>query len=83
MKLYKSPDGKCNISGQNIREYRQAAGLSQEALAAKLQVAGLNLSQKAISRIETGERVVADFELLRFSEIFQVPVSALLQKTDL
>lgn len=81
MKLYKSSDGKCNISGQNIRKYRQAAGLSQEALAARLQIAGLNLSQKAISRIETGERVVTDFELLCFSEVFHIPVSDLLKES--
>lgn len=47
-------------------------------MAAKLQLAGLNLNQKAISRIETGDRVVPDFELLYFAEIFRVPVTALL-----
>ena len=63
MKLYKYIDGKCNASGTKIKEYREAAGLSQEQLAAKIQLAGLNLNQKAISRIETGNRIVADFEL--------------------
>ena len=61
-----------------FKEYREKSGLSQEQLAAKLQLAGLNLNQKAISRIETGDRVVPDFELLYFAEIFRVPVTALL-----
>jgi transcriptional regulator with XRE-family HTH domain len=43
--------------------------MSQEELAASLQLAGLNLSQKAISRIETGERVLPDFELVYFSKV--------------
>jgi len=78
MKLYKHIDGKCNASGSKIRELREAAGLSQEQLAGKLQLAGLNLNQKALSRIETGERVVPDYELLYFSSVFDVSVEILL-----
>ena len=81
MKLYKSKDGKCNVSGVKIRELREAAGLSQEQLAAQIQLAGLNLNQKAISRIETGERVVPDFELLYFSAVLGVPVGVLIGET--
>ncbi len=82
MKLYKYEDGKCNVSGPKIRLLREAAGLSQEQLAAKIQLAGLNLNQAAISRIETGARVVPDFELLYFSKILDVPVYALLESGD-
>lgn len=78
MKLYKYTNGKCNASGRTIRELREAAGLSQEQLAGKLQLAGLNLNQKAVSRIETGDRVVPDFELICFAEILKVPVCRLL-----
>ena len=80
MKLYKHTNGKCNISGSKIRRLREAAGLSQEQLAARLQLAGLNLNQKAVSRIETGERVVP--ELLYFSKILCVPVQELLGKEN-
>ena len=57
------PDGRCNVSGDRVKAARERAGLSQEQLAAKLQLAGLSITQKAISRIETGDRVVADYEL--------------------
>ncbi len=67
MKIYKHKDGRCNASGPQIKALREAAGLSQEQLAAKVQLAGLNLNQKAISRIETGDRVVPDYELIFFS----------------
>lgn len=80
MKLYKYSNGRSNASGQKIKELREAAGLSQEQLAAQIQLAGLSLNQKAISRIETGERVVADFELLYFSEVLAVSVNTLLDK---
>lgn len=83
MKLYKSDNGKCNISGNQIKHLREHAGISQEQLAAKIQLEGLNLNQKAISRIETGIRVVPDFELIYFSRVFHVPVCSLLTETPL
>ena len=56
LKLYKY-NIRCNIAGMQVRAARERAGLSQEQLAARLQLEGLNLSQKAISRIETGDRI--------------------------
>lgn len=82
MKLYRHIDGKCNASGIRIKELRETADLSQEQLACKLQLAGLNLNQKAISRIETGDRVVPDFELIYFSKILGVSVSKLLNMEE-
>lgn len=81
MKLYKSENGKCNISGRQIKRLREQAGISQEQLAVKVQLEGLNLNQKAISRIETGIRVVPDFELIYFSKVFHVPICSLLTET--
>lgn len=82
MKLYRYTDGKCNASGAVIRRLREKAGLSQEELAARLQLAGLNLNQKAVSRIETGDRVVPDFELIFFSKVLDVPICKLLDKDE-
>ena len=76
MKIYK-PDGKCNISGCNVRNAREKAGLSQEELAAKMQLNSIELSQKAISRIEKQERFVTDYELLVFASVFGVEISDL------
>lgn len=77
MKIYRYR-GKCNVSGANIRRLREKAGLSQEQLAAKIQLMGVPMVQKAISRIETGERVVADYELMLIAQIFGVDVKDLL-----
>ena len=77
MKIHKYI-GRYNISGKNIKVARERCKLSQEQLAAKLQLAGLSLTQKAISRIETGERVVADFELQYFAAVLGVKITWLL-----
>ena len=78
MKIY-AYDGRCNVSGQNIRAVRERLGLSQEQLAARMQVEGVPLTQKAVSRIETGERVVADYELMMCSKVLDVSIQDLLR----
>lgn len=80
MKLYKNNDGKCNLAGKNIKMLREQRRLSQEQLAAALQLAGLNLNQKAISRIETGDRVIPDYELLYFSKVLEISITDLLSR---
>ncbi|HIR68134.1 MAG TPA: helix-turn-helix transcriptional regulator [Candidatus Pelethousia gallinarum] len=70
--------GRCNASGENVRRIREGKKLSQEQLAAWLQLEGLSINQKAISRIETGERVVADYELLYLAKVLRVRVEDLL-----
>ena len=77
MKLY-SYQGRCNISGERIREAREAAELSQEQLAARLQLLGLEITQKSISRIETGLRVIPDYELQFFASALNVTIPWLL-----
>ena len=73
LKIYR-PGGRCNISGERVRRARERAGLSQEQLAVRLQLDGLGLTQKAISRRETGERVVADYELVHLARALEVGV---------
>ena len=62
MKIYKH-NGLCNVSGARIRQRREELRLLQEQLSARLQLLGLELNQKVVSRVETGLRVVPDFEL--------------------
>ena len=71
MKIY-FYNGKANVSGERIKLLREKAHLSQEQLAVKLELSGLQLSQKSISRIEQGQRFVTDFELMKFAEILKV-----------
>lgn len=77
MKIY-NYDGKANIIGPNIRNIRIDLHLSQEALATKMQLKNIEISQKVISRIEKQERFVTDYELLAFSEVLKVDIYKLL-----
>ena len=71
-------EGKFNHSGARIQQMRKGIKLSQGQMAARMQVKGIVRNQQAISRIELGEQVVADYELLAFAEVLEVDVMWLL-----
>ena len=81
MKIYDF-DGKKNICGERIHRARTSLRLSQADLAARLQVAGVGVEREAISKMETGERFVADYELLKLAEVLNVSVLWLLGLDD-
>ena len=83
MKIY-DYQGKKNVSGDMIRQMRVRKRMSQSELAAKVQVEGVMLERDSISRIESGTRFVADYELFIFAKIFGVEMASLLefQKKD-
>ena len=54
-----------------------AAGLSQEALAAKLQMAGSDLTRGGLSKIEARLRRVNDAELLVLARVLKCGVAEL------
>ncbi|MCI9149730.1 MAG: helix-turn-helix transcriptional regulator [Lachnospiraceae bacterium] len=78
MKIY-DYNGKANIVGEKINEFRKQQKLSQEELAAKMQLNNIEISQKGISRIEKRERFVTDYELLVFSKVLDVNIYELLE----
>lgn len=61
-----------NISGNKLSELRKANKMSQQDLAKKLQLEGIDLTCKEISKIENNKRLVQDFELFAFAKIFNV-----------
>ena len=71
MKIYDF-DGSRNISGDRIHQARTARRLSQAELAARMQINGVNIEREAISKIETGDRFVTDYELMVFARVFGV-----------
>lgn len=58
-----------NICGKFIKKTREAANMTQDQLAAKLQLDGIMLSRVQISKIEKGYRYITDQELAGFVRI--------------
>ena len=57
--------------GDNIRELRNKAGLTQEEVVAKLQVIDLNMSRSAYSQIEGGPYNIRVSELVELKKMFR------------
>ena len=58
-----------NVSYKIIRKLRKQANLSQADLAYKLQLMGLELTAKEISKIENNSRLIQDFELIAIAKV--------------
>jgi transcriptional regulator with XRE-family HTH domain len=72
--------GRKNLIGPRLRAARMRGKtvITQQDLSARLAVLGVDMDRTAISKIEAGERIVADFELLAISKALGVSVEWLL-----
>ena len=73
MKIYEY-DGKKNICGERLQQIRREKKISQEALSQMLQLEGVIIDRFSISRIESGTRFVADYELYTLAKVLEIPL---------
>lgn len=63
--------------GKNLLRLRKRSGMTQEQVAAKMQLLGSNMSRATYSKIETGTRNIKASDILAFSMVFGVPIDEL------
>ncbi len=71
-----------NLIGERLIVLRKQHGLSQRALAQKLQLAGYDMDRNVITRIETNKRYVTDIELKAIASVFNVSYAYLIDGTE-
>ncbi len=81
MKIY-DYNGKKNICGEKIRQARAKKRLTQDNLAAKMQIEGIIIERDSISRIELGTRFVPDYEIPIFARVLNVSIEWLLTSDE-
>lgn len=64
--------------GARLRTIRERLHLTQEQLAAMLQVRGVDLTRSALAKIEAGQRHVYLDELIAFQQVLRVSFEELL-----
>ena len=64
--------------GQQIRAAREANGLTQEQLAARLQTCGCDITRSALAKMEVGQRHIYAAELRALRQILDVSYETLL-----
>ena len=57
--------------GQNVRRLRKLRGLTQDQLAARMQVQGCDVTRSALAKMEAGQRYFYSDELYCLKEILQ------------
>ena len=60
--------------GANLKKYRQASNLTQDEVASRLQVQGLDVHQKIVSEMELGKYSIRVSVLLALAELYDTPV---------
>lgn len=69
-----------NIVGEKVRKFREERKLSQKEFSEKLETQAIYICRGSISRIESHERTVTDFELRAMAEILRVPIEELFEE---
>lgn len=63
--------------GHNIRSLREKADLTQEQLAAQLQVRGCDITRSAVAKIEVGQRHLYPDEIKALKDILNASYDAI------
>ena len=63
--------------GNNIRKLREAKGMTQDALASKLQLSGCDITRSAVAKIEVGQRHLYPDEIILIRQILSVTYDAI------
>ena len=58
--------------GQNLRRLREEAGMTQDTLAARLQLGGCDITRSAVAKIEVGQRHLYPDEIILIKQILRV-----------
>lgn len=77
MKIYWYRNSK-NLIGNRLRDLRVSRNLTQRQLAARMQLAGMEMNEVTILRIEKGARFVPDYEVAELAKALGVSCDELL-----
>lgn len=76
-KRYKN---QINVSGEKIRETREANNISREKLSSKLLLElSIDLSVSSLEKIESNKRPVVDYELWGIANILKIEIKDLIK----
>lgn len=74
MKKFNKYENTFNIIGSQIKSIRKEEKITQEDLCARMQVMGYQINRSDISKIENGNKFIADFEVLGFAKALNTSI---------
>lgn len=74
-------DNKLNVIGNKIREYREAKNWSLTKLSNEIMLnTGIDIRKSSLQHIETGRRVVKEYEFYALCKVFDVTMEEMLEE---
>ncbi len=70
MKKYKNE--KSNVIGSLIKEYREKLKLKKVEVCKKLQLHAVYIDSTELNRMETGQMIIKDFELIALCKVLDI-----------
>ena len=70
--------GEKNLLGEQLRKFRCASNVSQDAFAAACQLLGWDLARGTLAKIESGIRRVTDAEVVLLAHVLKIEPGELL-----
>lgn len=67
-----------NVTSKKIKELRIKNNLSLSELSTKLSLMGIDISKPSLHKLETGKRILKEYELYGLSKVFGVSMEYIL-----
>lgn len=77
MSLIVRYNGKMNVIGKTLKEYRIKNDLSYEMLSVKLELLGISIHKQSLYDIENDKRTVKDYELFGLAYVLGIDINDL------
>ena len=74
MKKY---ENKVNVIGDLIKKYRKSKNLSKSEVSRRLQLHAVYIDRIQLYRMETGQMIIKDFELIGLFKVLEIPFDEL------
>lgn len=72
-------NNKLNVISQNVKKYRLSQNMSLSELSNKLQLIGIDIPKSSLQNIETGKRIVKEYEFYALCKIFNISMEEMLK----
>ena len=69
---------RLNVTGKKIKELRIKNNLSLSQLSTKLALMGIDISKPSLHKLETGKRILKDYEICGLAAVFNISLEELL-----
>lgn len=80
-KIIKCENGKLNVIGDKVRQYREARNWSLTKLSNEIMLnTGVDIRKSSLQHIETGKRVVKEYEFYALCKVFDVTMDEMLKE---